>query len=230
MGGTDDEAGEHTVTANVTLTSDYVSRGQSQTDRGPAFQGGIDYANESGIFAGLWASSIDFNDPQNSPAEVDLTFGYARDFSDTTNGSVSVAYYWYPDSAPAQYEYLEFIGTLSHEFGGFSVNGEVAYSPDYSSKTGEAVGVTGGIEIPLPVAGDWLSASGHAGYQWVEDNLTYGTPDWFFYDLGLTASFSVFELDVRYTGTDTSDADCFGGTKLCRDGLVVSLTANLPGS
>ena len=63
--------------ANVTLTSDYRFRGQSQADRGAAVQGGIDYTHPSGLFAGLWASSIDFNDAQKSPAEVDFTGGYS---------------------------------------------------------------------------------------------------------------------------------------------------------
>jgi len=40
----DTAASPHTFTGNVTLVSDYRFRGISQTYKGPAFQGGFDYA------------------------------------------------------------------------------------------------------------------------------------------------------------------------------------------
>ena len=217
--------------ATVTLTSDYRFRGQSQTDRDAAVQAGIDYSDASGLFAGIWASTIDFNDPQQSPTEVDFTLGYAFGFFDAYKGSVTAAYYWYPDSAPADYDYFEIIGDASRDFETFSLNAEITYSPDYSGETGTAVGLTGGVDVPITLDEiDWLSASAHIGYQWVDDNAAYQSPDWFFYDFGLTAAWEVFALDLRYTGTDTAKADCFGGSELCESGVVLSLTANLPGS
>ena len=52
----------HSFSANVTAVSDYVFRGITQTDSHPAIQGGFDYAHASGLYAGLWASNVDFND------------------------------------------------------------------------------------------------------------------------------------------------------------------------
>ena len=46
---------------NVALTTDYVWRGVSQTDEGPAVQGGFDYEHESGFSAGVWGSNVDFD-------------------------------------------------------------------------------------------------------------------------------------------------------------------------
>ena len=40
------------VSANVSFTSDYIWRGMTQSDA-PAIQGGFDYANDSGFYAGL---------------------------------------------------------------------------------------------------------------------------------------------------------------------------------
>ena len=49
------------ITANVALTTDYVWRGVSQnTDESPALQGGFDFADESGFYAGVWASNVNF--------------------------------------------------------------------------------------------------------------------------------------------------------------------------
>ena len=226
----EEEAAESPWSANVTLTSDYRFRGQSQSDRRAAVQGGIDYAHPSGFFAGLWASTIDFNDAQKSPAEVDFTGGYSFSLADETSVTGTLAYYWYPDSAPAHYDYFEVQGDVSHDFGDFSLTGDATWSPDYSGRTGTEFGISAGVKVPLTFWDiDWLSASAQVGRQWIEGNAAYGTPDWVFYDFGATATWEIFALDVRYTGTDTSHADCFGGTDLCEGAVMLSLTATMPG-
>ena len=48
------------LSANVAAVSNYFWRGVSQTDDKAAVQGGIDYSHESGLYAGTWASNIDF--------------------------------------------------------------------------------------------------------------------------------------------------------------------------
>ena len=61
------------VSANVSFASDYIWRGMTQTD-GPAMSGGFDYAAESGFYAGIWGSNVNFNDGAGS--ELDYYFGY----------------------------------------------------------------------------------------------------------------------------------------------------------
>ena len=225
----DDASEPAAFSANFTLASDYRFRGHSQTDHRAALQGGIDYAHSSGLFAVVLASTINFNDAQNSPAEVDFSAGYSHVFSETTQASLAAAYYWYPDSEPADYDFFELIGTVSHDVAGVTLSGEWTYSFDYSGSTGASTGITGGIELPVPIAdSDWLSASAHIGYQWVEDNANYGVPDWLFYDIGMTATWRMLALDVRYTGTDLSTLECYGGSNVCEPGVVVSLTVTLP--
>ena len=220
---------ESTLSANVTLASDYRFRGQSQTDHRAAFQGGIDYAHASGVFAGLWSSTINFNDEANSPAEVDFTAGYSHAFSETTEASIAAAYYWYPESEPADYDFFEIVGTASHDLAHVTLSAEWTFSFDYSGHTGIGTGVAGGIDVPLPVGeSEWLSASAHAGYQWIEDNALYGVPDWMFYDIGVTATWRIFALDVRYMGSDLSKDECYGGSNVCEPGVVVSLTLTVP--
>jgi uncharacterized protein (TIGR02001 family) len=43
---------------NVSLTTNYLYRGISQTGAKPAVQGGFDYAGASGLYIGAWGSSI----------------------------------------------------------------------------------------------------------------------------------------------------------------------------
>ena len=67
--------------------------------------------------------------------------------------------------------------------------------------------MSGGIDVPIAIGIDWLSASGHVGYQWIADNPAYGTPDWVFFDFGVTATWNIFAFDVRYIGTDLDKAN-----------------------
>ena len=220
-------------TAGVALTSDYRFRGISQSDRDAAIQGWVQYDHASGFFGNIWASSIDFQDQAtyDSNVEVDLTAGYNHSFSDTTSGTIKGVYYWYPDAdAPAgfpDYDYFELIGSLSHDFGKASVSGEIAWSPDYFAETGDAVALTGGVSVPImdqfAFFDGGLKASGHAGYQWVDE-----AADYFYYDIGATATWGLFDVDVRWVDTDVDRPTC-GFTDNCEGGIVLSVTANLPG-
>ena len=64
------------VSANVSFASDYIWRGMTQTD-GPAISGGFDFEDESGVYAGIWGSNVNFNDGTGS--ELDYYFGYGFD-------------------------------------------------------------------------------------------------------------------------------------------------------
>src|SRR5689334_6914463 len=59
-----DEEASPNWTWNLSLTSDYVFRGITQTDYQPALQAGMDYSfGDSGWYIGTWGSNVDFNDP-----------------------------------------------------------------------------------------------------------------------------------------------------------------------
>ena len=57
---------------NIGVVSDYAFRGVSQTNEGPAFQGGVDFSHDSGFYAGVWASNVDFVDGDGANAEFDF--------------------------------------------------------------------------------------------------------------------------------------------------------------
>lgn len=59
-------ASPHTVTGNLSITSQYIFRGLSQTNGDPAVQGGFDYAHASGFYAGTWLSNISWFTDQNA--------------------------------------------------------------------------------------------------------------------------------------------------------------------
>ena len=53
-----DTAPASPFSSNVSLTTNYLYRGISQTGGKPAVQGGFDYAGASGLYIGAWGSNI----------------------------------------------------------------------------------------------------------------------------------------------------------------------------
>lgn len=94
----------------VTGVSDYDFRGISQSDGDSAWQASFDYSNDSGFYAGVWGSTIDFEGSQtysdgsssdvliDGSAEVDLYAGFSGEFAEGWSWDVGATYYMYPGS------------------------------------------------------------------------------------------------------------------------------------
>ena len=87
--------------ANVALTSNYVFRGQTQTDDGAAIQGSYDIKqskDDMGWYAGAFASNVDLGG--NTGLEVDLFGGWKGSFGKQSamGYDVGVVIYEYTDS------------------------------------------------------------------------------------------------------------------------------------
>lgn len=90
------------VSGSVALVSNYVFRGLTQTDGNPALQGSLEFDDNSGFYAGAWASNISwFSDanPQSSVSlEIDLYLGWRHPLSRDWNADAGVYRYQYPGS------------------------------------------------------------------------------------------------------------------------------------
>lgn len=104
--------------ANLAFTTNYVSRGFTQSWSRPALQGGVDYVHASGIYLGTWLSTLSDSEFRDGHLEWDLYGGY--------NGTVGalgytagLAYYAYPGSSSPlvdgkRYDYAELKLGLNH--------------------------------------------------------------------------------------------------------------------
>ncbi len=223
-----------TVSAYVAVQSDYRFRGISQNNREPAEQASINWSGPDGFYAGTWVSKVDwtgaFTPFSNPTVEVDLYGGKHFDL-DGTDLNVEAYYYAYPDAnsafwAPEGASYFEGIVQLSHTFGSLSLTATGAVSPSWSVVGGTAEYVEGTASYAI---NDWLSVSGNVGHQWV-DNFGPGS-DYTHFDLGLSATWRHFVLDVRANGTDMNTAQCANfifNNNACTTGVVATLTYNIP--
>jgi uncharacterized protein (TIGR02001 family) len=78
------------ITGNVSIVSDYVWRGVTQSDKKMAVQGGLDYEKDA-FSAGIWGSSLGTT---TTGSEIDVYGSY--NFGPVAVGAI---YYYYPHQA-----------------------------------------------------------------------------------------------------------------------------------
>ncbi|WP_207004723.1 TorF family putative porin [Trinickia mobilis] len=138
-------AGASPLTANVTLASQYVSRGFRQGWGKPAIQGGFDYAHPSGLFAGTWLSSVSSKFIEDGTVEWDLYGGYGGSIGDVSYTG-TVYYYIYPGARMAasdtSYNYGEIVAALTYKW--FTAKYWLTYTPNYFGYDSQSLGVGSG--------------------------------------------------------------------------------------
>lgn len=117
------------VGAELSVVSNYLFRGVTQTDGAVAVQGGLEYGHASGFYAGVWASNVDFGD--GTSVEFDPYLGFSGDI-EGFGYDIGYAYYGYPDS-PSGIDFGEIYGELS--YGVFALG--LAYTVHSEADDGE---------------------------------------------------------------------------------------------
>ena len=113
-----------TFSGGVSLTSNYMSRGVTQSENRPALQfyGEVE---ASGFYAGVWGSTVRFPAPETDAVELDLYAGY-RFSVGAASFDVGYARYYYDDSGNCCGEFyglFEIDADPATVFGGIHVDG-----------------------------------------------------------------------------------------------------------
>jgi uncharacterized protein (TIGR02001 family) len=198
----------------VTLTTDYIFRGVSQTDGDPAIQGGFDYAHTRGFYAGVWASNVNFNENEGvapeaqvseANIEIDLYAGFSRTLTVGLKWDLGAIYYAYPGTdSDLDYDYLEFYLGLNYPFELITLRPvadvKVYYSPDsFGVDIDETIYAIGSLDFSLPAE---FSLGFHLGYEYIDDGDNYS--DW---KVGVSKNLAGFDLEVAYFGTGGSNQE-----------------------
>ncbi len=206
------------VSATITGVSDYNFRGITQTAQDPALQFGLDWEGESGLYAGFWASNVDFGicddggeggSPIDCDSDIETNFilGYSGSFTEDLGYDVGGVYYKYLDDGD-DIDYYELYAGASYSI----VSGTFWYSPDYLNSSDSSWYADLNAEAGL---GFWdLGWVAHVGYSFGDyfdntDNFDDG--EYFDWALGITRSFGKFDFELKYAdGSDLSEADGTG--------------------
>lgn len=179
--------------ANVALTTDYYFRGVSQTQNDPAIQGGFDWAHDSGVYAGIWASNVDFGD--DTTIETDFYAGFSGEAADI-GYDLGLIYYWYDDVSCTGCRPVEFYINGSYKF--FSAG--YAYSPKFFSDQ-ESHYINAAIDYDLPA--DFAVSAG-VGRSFGD---AYGNDEYTDYKIGVSKSLAGLDFDLSYVGNDHDSND-----------------------
>lgn len=204
LGGIAHAEGEFSGT--LTLTSDYVYRGISQTDGAPMVQGSFDYATDS-FYVGTWASGVDFGD--GTSTEIDLYAGWTPTVGEF-DLDIGAIYYLYPDAPddPEQ-NFLEVYASAGTTLGEtVDVGAGFAYSPDFYLESGASVYYSAFAGIPL---GENFGVDATIGLQTFLDDDDCMDCDYMDYSIGLTTEFEGFGLDFRLIGSDGDGVEGLDG-------------------
>jgi uncharacterized protein (TIGR02001 family) len=222
----EEPASPHTLSGNINLTSDYIFRGVSQTQNGPAIQGGFDYAHASGFYVGTWASNVDWVSlgyKEDSSMEIDLYGGF-RGTAGDFGYDLGVITYYYPGDGisgandpdttelyiGASWKFLsaKYSYTVSDKFVGWGTETDPAGDTDgsYYVELNANYGLPSGWGL-----------IGHVGYQDVKDNDDASYTDW---KLGVTKDVGFGVVTLAYTDTNAEEIPYTWAGEEVADGRV----------
>ena len=86
-----------TFPSSVSLVSDYIWRGQSQTWGNPAVQAVVEANHVSGAYVGFFGSNVSSNWLPNASVEMDFSAGFRNTFATDFKYDIGGTYIYYPD-------------------------------------------------------------------------------------------------------------------------------------
>jgi uncharacterized protein (TIGR02001 family) len=116
-------AAQAEISANIGVTSDYLWRGFTQSGHEAAVSGGLDYAHDSGFYAGVWTSSLG-----GGSHEVDGYFGFSGE-AGALGYDLGYIYYGYLNCTDC--DFSEIYASLSYNWFTAGIN----YTVDGDSGT-----------------------------------------------------------------------------------------------
>jgi len=181
------------ISANMTMVSKYIWRGQDQNSKGPAIQGGIDLEYR-GFYLGTWASNGDFDTAtERSSIEVDIYGGYRGEVAGIGFDIGAIAYL-YP-SVTSEWDDVSkeiYLG-LSKEIGNFSIGGTYSYDFDAVNMDGDDGVYNVQLDASVKTIYD-ITVNGNFG---ISDAVS--TDDYYFL-VGASKTVGKFDLGIAYTG------------------------------
>lgn len=172
------------LSANAGVFSNYIWRGVTQTGDAAAGQGGIDWGNDSGLYAGIWTSTI------AGGQEVDLYAGFAGE-AGSVGYDLGVITYQYPLSPNINFTEVYVSGTAS------IVTVGAAYTVDAASANDGAAFDSGDLYVngSLDFAAGKSDVSVYAGTYMFDADGTAGDLDYTHYGASIGKDGFALALD-----------------------------------
>ena len=191
----DDDTGA--VVGGLTLTSDYLFRGVSQTLGEPAVQVYVGAETDSGLYGYVWISNVDFA-PDGEPDdgaryEINAALGFAADLSDRWSIDTTLVRYLFPgNAADVSYDYTELLVTLGYAE-------RVAATVGHSDRVFGAD--AGGTFYALTLDQEWAAGFSLAARGGYYDLRSAFGASYAFSDLAVSRAFGAVDLTLAWHDT-----------------------------
>jgi uncharacterized protein (TIGR02001 family) len=197
------------VTGTIGAVSDYDFRGVSLSAKDPAVQGSIDWAGESGFYAGAWGSNIDYGDGYDGNFELDLYAGFAGETAGGLGYDVGIVWYLYPDSSGNTTrcrdlerdceisDYPELYVGVTYKW----LELKQWYTNDYGGSDDDGWYTEGNASFELPAN---FGLNLHLGYNYGD---VFDGTEFMDYSVGVGYTLGNFDLELKYVDTDLSSGD-----------------------
>lgn len=207
---------------DLTLTSDYILRGYSQSANDPVLQFGVTARHRSGFVGGLWGSGVEFDrdDRVENPRRLEIRgfAGYVRPVGQSWVINGMVVRYQYPRADPlADASSSEISASVAWRD---ALSFTLAYSPDVfgSDRSGLLSELSGRVSI----AGA-IDLSGGIGYA---DLQLPGVSDYSYGHAGIGRSFGRFSIEAGYYYSDADPIPRWG--EVVEGRWVATLSTGFP--
>lgn len=211
-----DVGGGFSVTGSVTGVTDYRYRGISRSDRDPAIQGTLNLDHVSGLYGGVWASSL-ADTPLYGEAEINFYVGYGREVAPATTFDAGLLYYYFPgnDGRVGPSDYFEPYASISHTIGPVTAKVGATYAWEQEATGGED-NLYVFTDLTAGIPGAPVSIVGHVGYS---DGVFAPGGDYFDWRVGLEftqgpATIGLAYVDADLNGDANTDATFMASLRL----------------
>jgi uncharacterized protein (TIGR02001 family) len=207
------------ISANVSLASDYVWRGVSQTNEKPAISGGFDYSHDFepvSWYIGTWSSNVDptfFGGTHSPSTELDLYTGVTGELGEFSYDAGWLRYFYPGGSVNDTTEWK--IG------GGWKWFGATYYySKDWFATHNDSSRIEGSFDYDLPYE---IGLSASIGNNYGDGTDAIFNDSYVDWKLGVSKTWLGVDWGLAYTDTNISKGDC-GDKSLCDAHYVASLS------
>ncbi|MCH7823064.1 MAG: hypothetical protein IIA07_13715 [Proteobacteria bacterium] len=199
----------------MSLTSEYIYRGLVQSDGNPAFQFGLDYEFDSGLFVGAWTSTIDMRGATSErDIELDYYLGYHYESRTQLAATLTVLRYTYPGQIGSHsYDYHEVL-LMATWRERYSI--EFGYTNNYYGL--DSIARHWELRSDWPVANVWVISAALGR----NDLSSIGVSRYLHWDVGASARFSRVVLDLRWY--DNEPLGGYAASLAAGPQLVVSIS------
>jgi uncharacterized protein (TIGR02001 family) len=207
----------------VTLASDYRYQGVSESRGRPVVQGYLHWWRPDGVYAGVFATRVDFGYPGAPSYEIDSYAG--KNFSlqgGKTELKLQGMYTSYPDNRTPgpTLDFMQATVQAKHTRGPWTTIGLVSYVPHGSYGSGPVMRAEGEADVAISKAVTLKALVGSQGGGRGHDRT--------YWSLGASTTWKTLTFDLRYVDTDRTRANCGFQVKACDAAVVGSVSVSLP--